>query len=262
MNKVYDRNGNILFVERDLGDELLVSRAFEDYDGVLYAGENVFLVKKNSVFDKPPKQAIEKEIEELTSKRDAIAATLSVTRAELAATTRERDVAKNELDTLLQRAGLGNLPKFLRGEITHYVVCDKSHWRVPRIMKFDDTKGDREWESYGLGKMRMLTLFGASDGNLEWRLNDYKRSNRYDGETVIPCTSEEEVQAAFRQALTDNMQHRVSREYADAAIKAGIELPDGYLDSAIEIERKRAIEKVEDARKALEAAEKELAAIG
>lgn len=94
---------------------------------------------------------------------------------------------------------LKNLWNFLENKITHLVV---GHWYDLNIFTLEEALGDKDdrWSD----DRKLISLFGKSDGDLEWRINAYRDdSGCY--RHIIPCTSYEE---AFKE-LKDMLQKQV-----------------------------------------------------
>lgn len=101
---------------------------------------------------------------------------------------------------------------------------------------------------------KLLSLFGRSDGDLEWRLNQYSDGSGC-GSTVYPCTSYDQALDIVREwfaekAKTDleNMDkdrgNKPSLSIIEKAKEYAITMPDEYIKSAHEIDKKLRANKI------------------
>lgn len=249
-NPVYMKDGRVVFVMREFDDgTALVADAYEDYEGELYASDNSRLVELNTLSDKPPVEAYSKEIVALVERRKELRQQVREEEQELAALKKQRE-------DLFKKAKLELLDKFVNGGITHYVQVEK--WGVPKILQFSETVDSYNKYERGLRRMKMLSLFGKSDGDLEWRLNSYNDSSGSDA-AVIPCTSEKEAQQVLREQIALRMESKVSTDLLKAARNAGMEVPDEYVEAVRQQAVATAERNVKDNRKKLAEAEAKVA---
>lgn len=139
----------------------------------------------------------------------------------------EREI-RARLDKLKKYQGLELIEDFIDGKITHLVYPEEygpGKYEIKGIDSLDIME-------YGRKKgLRLVALFGASGGNLKWRVNEY-----YDGsgswKEIIPCGSLEEaeqkrldrIQADMMeqfQHMSPERPHWFLRLY-EAAVDAGI----------------------------------------
>ena len=121
---------------------------------------------------------------------------------------------------------LKNLDKFLKAPPEYYVLISSYKYE---ILKFGDAKCE-----YHKTKTKLLSLFGKSNGDLEWQLNQY-----HDGSgnwtTIIPCCSYEEAIEVLRKQLHGRLDlANPSSVITTAAKKYDIALPEKYLQAAHE----------------------------
>jgi hypothetical protein len=116
---------------------------------------------------------------------------------------------------------LNRIEDFIDKKITHLAVFG---YGAPKVATFDEAMRDFEYGRFS-NDIKLLCLFGKSNGDLEWRVNQY-----YDGsgswKEVIPCQSEAEALTAVKEHTEkprgDVMQWAfefgvpVSQEYAGA----------------------------------------------
>lgn len=231
-NRMYTGDGRIVFVDREFDDgTALVTAGYEDYEGSVYPGGNSFVVKLASLSPKPPVEAYSAEIKALTQRRKELCQQVRNEEMELLALKKQRE-------DLLKRAKLELLDKFVNGGITHYVQVER--WDVPKILQFNATVDSYNKYERGLSKMKMLSLYGRSDGDLEWRLNNYADGSGSDT-AVIPCASEEEAKQVLREQIALRMESKVSIDLLKAAREAGMDVPAEYVEDV----RKLAVDTAE-----------------
>lgn len=111
---------------------------------------------------------------------------------------------------------LNTLFKFLNDEITHIVTINYGTYEI-RPFKNALLDGDNYYEN-----LKLISLFGTSEGNLDWKLNHYRDgSGGYS--TIIPCSSMEEAQNILIKAIQENSAERGINQYMiDAEKKYGV----------------------------------------
>lgn len=203
----------------------LVRSALEsvyDYDGdeqevlgELRIVDDVWDTAPTEVYDKRIR-VLEKKIVEL--ERDVVQKQLSI--KEMDAQIKNQELRYKAIPELRQ------LDQFIAGKITHYVHIRK--WRSPRITAFSEEASEYSDREYGLDKMRLLTLYGLSKGNLEWRLNEYSSHSMQD-DIVIPCCSLEDAKAALQVEFDKRFDEpRAGEELLKDAEAAGVVIPDAF----------------------------------
>lgn len=219
MNQKYLPDGQAVEVISETPSGIVVCRIFEDTDTGDVVRGKVEIVGK--VYDKAPVERMDNEFVALQSNIDD----LHKKQAEASKAFQE---AKAAIEA--QKAKLGRVEKlrmledFIDGKITHYVeFCG---WSEPKIIPLKDTVSE-----YGDGKMlRLLTLFGNSNGNLAWKLNRYRDGSGCDTE-VFPVTSEAEALVLIKNRLQNEADESLSKpkeSIIKAAEKYGVDLPCGY----------------------------------
>ncbi len=223
----YDMYGNQYRVAKvDKGESLVWAQVFDD-DGEVYNGE-LCIVDESALHDTPPRQKLDSQIAELQQERKNLFAQVAVLRQEL--TDFERG-ADNRMVKLKQHKALRRLDDFLAGRITHYV---ESGYGPPKIVTFEDAKTKDSYDNRN--KLKLLSLFGCTNGDLEWGLNLYNDgSGIY--KTVVPCVSHTEavriVQklcAEHEKKVADSTGRTVPEQrWVDCAVECGFEISPNYL---------------------------------
>lgn len=218
----YLEDGSAVVVVEKLESGFLVEPVYE------YDGENIQdsrnPIRVSRVFDKAPTLKYETAIIRL---RDEIQA-LEQQRTTLSLNQRGSEAMAKEIDSKLKKhESLRCLLDYIDGKITHYV---EDGWNGVCIVPFfeatcagDDRKRD----------LKLLTLFGDSRGNLQYKLNRYKDGSGCDS-VVRPAKSMEEATAIAQEMFLDKMASRVDIAIVQNADKLGIAIPDEYRQKAKE----------------------------
>ncbi|EKT4561858.1 hypothetical protein QEM42_003052 [Pseudomonas putida] len=153
-----------------------------------------------------------------------------------------REKAKSHADVLMafankaDEAQLDTLKKFLSGEITHLYMAGYS----PEIFEWaDDLKSfDTDNDSWNrrvkVDGMKLVSLFGYSDGNLAYRLHTYRDGSGGSAE-IHPATSYEQAlewaQADFDKQCVDYLSGSNGNLYLETWQKIeGIVTPPGVVE--------------------------------
>lgn len=138
------------------------------------------------------------------------------------------EFARNSDEPQLQR-----LHALLAGEITHFFV---SRYR-PQIVTWDDEiifDSDRNYGRLSIEGIKLLSLFGRSDGRLDYRLNQYRDGSGSSSIEIVPCRSYAEALSEAQKQLDAEAAMYVAgtRGYIDLApwqTIAGIVIPPDAL---------------------------------
>lgn len=181
---VFDDNGNKASYISGFSGAHVVSFFYISGDGETeYLSGDV--TRLHEVYTEPPEAAKHEKIAELNK-------TIETQRAELRRINSELDVAGKEYQArvkkLQQHRALKRIEDYLDGKFT--VFLEYNDWNPPKIVVPADAlrQSDRNDK-----RQRLMCLFGDSNGNLEWKINDYRDGSGSDRVTVIPCESEEEA---------------------------------------------------------------------
>lgn len=121
-----------------------------------------------------------------------------------AAVNAEREV-KDRLAKLAKYKGLERLEDFIDGKITHLVYPDEYG---PGKYGIEDVSS-LDYLDYGRKQgIKLVTLFGKSNGDLAWRVNQYTDGSGGSWKGIIPCGSIEEAQQKRLERIeADLMEH-------------------------------------------------------
>lgn len=237
----------------------------EEADGEPYYGD---AQTWKEVFAKPPTEKLNAEVArieaELAAARQALAQVREARRAE-DSDHQARAAARKQVAQLQQ------LDDYIAGKITHF-VADRYSYDTIEIHEAAEFLKVKDGENSRFDpKLRLLSLYGGSKGDLSWHISDYSeggRSDAYSGQ-VFPCTSLEQAQEkAAAQLLVKCAEWRkqvhnqhIATSLARCAAKLGLTLPDDVAAVARAVEANRRITALAAARDAATKAAAELAAL-
>ncbi len=217
----YLASGQKVWVVRELTEGgFLVENMYYDADYNRDPGtcepnyEKAYFVEK--VYDKAPTEKFDERIAILEKK-------IKVLREE------ERELDKTMRDEKAKHKALlfkfnsyeklAMLENFIEGKITHYVITGYDG----QIIEFNDTKC-----GYGKHDLRLLTLFGKTNGDLTWNLNHYSDGSG-SGTEVIPCCSYKEAQKVLQACMDEKIKDTVSNRYVNLAKKYDLQISPDYI---------------------------------
>ena len=209
--------------------EMLLCAADEDVD----AGP-MRVVPKKDLLDNPPVARIDAQVKAKQAELESVSRQLRAKRQEIAEA--ERETAER-LKRLKQYKPLEFLEDFLEGKITHYAVMQG--WTAD-IVTPAIAKEDRDY-SWDASKVKLLTLFGNSKGQLDWGLSRYGGGG---GEqTVIPCRSEAEAREVVERWVNEGWENDTMRpDLREHRIRAAERLGLFVQPSLIEASRQRKLD--------------------
>lgn len=110
------------------------------------------------------------------------------------------------------------LRKFLNGEITHVV---KANWHY-EITTLEDVLDDSD---YGT-ELKLLTLYGRVNGDMQWKINRYSDGSGCDT-NIYPCTSIDEAKAIIEEKIIEDQgkRKRTTEEMIKAKNEYGLSVP-------------------------------------
>lgn len=230
----YLLDGSAVEVLEVLGSgKLLVARLYETFgeeDEVSVDLSAPFIVDR--VFDNAPTRVLDERVGAL----EELIRQLEVKRTDLSQRLRESEaVAAANLVKLKRHTSLSRLMDFIDGKITHYVEDD---WALPRIIEFkDSTTPNDDRERPERRRLRLLSLFGNSKGDLQWDLAEYSdgsgRATR-----VFPCCSYEEALEKVAEFFTKRFAENPRADVVERAEKFGVSVPAEYRAACVAMERK------------------------
>lgn len=163
-----------------------------------------------------------------------------------------------------QHDALKNLFDFIEGKVSHYVEVPS--YGVAKIYEREEAK---ETIFKREGKQRLLSLFGKSNGDLQWRINQYSDgSGSY--YKVYPCKSLEDSHEKAREVCHDVFAQYLSgkRKSIDGpkwfafADSVGADIPNKVKEKIAEAKRSGIESRIERLTKDIEDAQRELSENG
>lgn len=184
-----------------------------------------------------------------------------------------KKLEQERLEVLRRNKALKRIEDFIKGAFTHYLIHD---WNGLRIIRKEDAKGD-DGARYDKDT-KLLILFGRSNGDLEWRINQY-----YDGSGTwhgcVPCISEEDAKQqasefvqewfqAWRNKVPHDKMPTLGRNYppylstvVESCKRLGLPIPEDAAAALRKEQAEAAQANVEQYRKQLQDAEEKLRAV-
>lgn len=211
----YTNDGKkVLIVGKLNSQETIVQEIFVSAGQEIPSGEN-FVVK--SLHDAPSESWKEKNLRELEARyesdRKKLQAQIDDQERRLCM---ERDKAKLQTSALLQfvknsdESQLETLKNFMAGQITHLFVSGYS----PEIISWMDSDKVYDANSFyhhaRLDGIKLVSLMGKSDGDLSYRLHEYRDGSGGCGKTIYPTTSYEAALAMAQAQLDEDGEAYVS----------------------------------------------------
>jgi hypothetical protein len=208
-----------------VGDGFCVRPIYEDEDGEPYEDGTPIITSR--LYTEPPTEQRNQQIAELDTKIQAKREELQELQVAVRVTEGEM---RSRKALITQHKGLERLEDFLEGRITHFV---SKSYGPPQIREFKEAVETPNEDRYAsVCPLRLLSLFGGSKGDLQWKLNHYSDgSGSYTD--VYPCCSLEEAKAQAKEIMDAEFAkvRETGRglnywdEYQKAAMAAGVEIP-------------------------------------
>ena len=259
---MYDINGRAASYVALTGGGYVVEPIYQDED----SSEPVFGRPETwqQVFTAPPTQKLHAEVAEIQQK-------ITEAQQQLYAVRKQRRVEDAEYAARAglrkQFAQLQQLDDFIAGKITHFVVLD-DYGRAVEIEERESFLVAKSEDRYDR-KLRLVALYGASNGDLSWNIDRYSDGSGSSGRSGYcwPATSYEDA-LAKAQAWLDKACDKWKTEtgharshaldYAKCAKKLGLSIPEEVAQHAAEIANTQKQSAIEYARKDVEKAQARL----
>ena len=155
------------------------------------------------------------------------------------------------------------LRDFLAGKITHFAFLSSYS---PEIVTCEENKAYQTDSDYGRIKiegMKLVTLFGSSDGSLEYRISQYRCGSGRES-IIIPCRSRDEaiekMQEYFDELCKSYMDKssRITISLEKWQKLEGIRIPENVLKKHKAAKIKTMTENIKGLKLTVEKAESEL----
>lgn len=199
-------------------------------------GDPVIVYK---VFENPPEVIINKQIENKKQELQNLVEEVNKYKDQF----RIYEEAEKKMSAFKDKyLALNRICDFLDGKLTHYVKVLYTN-KITITTPKEETCSSGDSSGYGSEKVydtKLLTLFGKSNGDLSWRLNQYKDGSGCSYE-VYPCSSyEEALELATQKIMTllenyykeclENKNRNIPSDIIKSAEKLNIKIPDKILE--------------------------------
>lgn len=253
----YLLDGSAVEVLETLGNgKLLVARLYKTFgedDEVSVDLSAPFVVDR--VFDNAPTRVLDERVGAL----EELIRQLETQRVEVVNKLRAAQAVDREMGEKFKRhASLSRLMDFIDGKITHYVEDD---WALPRIIEFkESTTPNDDRERPERRRLRLLSLFGNSKGDLQWDMAEYSDGSGR-GTRVFPCCSYEEALEKVTELFTKRFSENPRTDVVERAEKFGVSVPAEYRAACVAMERKNLESRAQTLRAELEGIDAKLGAL-
>ncbi len=241
-NLKYLCNGRAVHVLETLKDgSFLVENAYShEEDGEILFDESR-PEKVDRVFDKAPTEVWDSEVAQIQEQIGSLHAELDA----IAEKVQKSKKLEAEVNAKLARFDqLRLLSDYIDGKITHYVIVDYSGIK---ILKFEDAKVADEYGRLGRD-IRLLTLYGNSKGDLQWKLNRYSSPSSTE-DFIYPATSYEDAINIAQRVMDEEALSSPSEYYLKSADFLHLHVPDAYRKAVMDRKRSSLVAQIEDFEK-------------
>jgi len=245
----YLADGRVVKFIAKVNAGVLVAQVLDVGDGSYYTDtDHPILVDR--VFDEAPTEKYTDKIKHHQKRIEALQQEKIELLQEVA---HIKKINKERFEKYARYDQLKHIDDFIDGKITHYVFLNYS----PEIVELKDAVG-----GYDKSSLKLLSLYGHSDGDLSWQLNQY-RDGSGGNDTVIPCLSHFEA----LQYLQEYIESRVSEGNLNvfiirAAKKHGIKINKEAMQEWNAAERKQIDKDIENYKQNIQILEVKKSKIG
>jgi len=258
--KYTDDGKKVLVVGKLNAQQTIVQEIFVSAGQEIPSGEN-FVVK--SLHDAPAESWKEKNLRELEARYET---SRKKWEAEIDQQGRRlsmaKDKAKAHADALLKFVDKADsesmilLKKVMSGQITHIFVSGYS----PEIYEWEGGRGAYATEDFHdrnkVQGIKLLSLYGYSDGDLEYRLHQY-RDGSGGSEQIWPTCSYEEALKLAQAACDDQASAYLNEANRSFSLDKwqkieGIVIPSGVIEKYEALADAQRLKRIENLRKELD----------
>lgn len=260
----YTKDGKkVAVLGRLNSEESIVQEIFVSGDQEVPAGEN-FVAK--GLLDQPLESWKEKTLREMDERFDRLRAEkekkLRQVEARLADSHAKAQLRASALFQFTKNADsehLRTLEMFMAGEITHFFV---GGYHGPKIVTWEDDELF-QIDTFGFGTkkieaIKLISICGASDGNLHYRVNQYSDGSGLGSKPIIPCASREEALGVAQDECDRLAQAFIESENNNLWFNTdkwkqigGIVIPKAAQEKVRRISEHKRLEKIEKLRSEL-----------
>lgn len=198
----------------------MVCRVYEDPETGEPNWDESRAFRADKIYDTPPTEVVaiqirklQSEVEELQSKKSELESLIKEDRSKWS------EISKK----CLQYKALEGVFDFVEGKITHYVIAHE-YGGVLEILE----RSKSTCEFAERGEVRLLTLYGKSKGDLQWRLSTYTDHSGYNKKEVYPTRSLDEANEVISRLAQERFQQPPQEGVITSCEKYGIPIPTEY----------------------------------
>ena len=165
---------------------------YEDYGPTEIVGK---------IFERPPVEVVDEQIAAKLTELAEIEkrhATLFYESNDVERTAKER------LKKFEKFKGLELLEDFIDRKITHFVWASEENSYDFKIGSFEDAIKNKD--RYHSTDLRLVTLFGRSNGDLQWRVDQYYDGSGGSRQCIWPCRDEQHAKDTIATIMIDRLE--------------------------------------------------------
>lgn len=215
----YTKLGKAVFVQartKDGGYVVADAVEVQGYDGETTLEMGQIVTIERELFKEPPRTKYDEEIVRLRSEKDALSQ--ENTKLKIEAFNAEKDV-KARLDKLKKYKGLEYLEDFIEGRVTHFILDHTNNYRIVTLEDDDMHQTDRWGCRLKREGLKLISLFGQSNGDLTWKVNQYRDGSGSIWSEIVPCTSHEDAVERRRILIADQLSDALGYSGTDKEYK-------------------------------------------
>ncbi len=229
MSDVYLKDGNKAVFHGESGSQYIVEiyeelhNHWNDEWEVELSGRKIFV---DEVYSSPPRDVIDEGILAAKKELSEINSLIRSQKDEVRDLNINIHDLKEELDAI---EPLKNVFDFIRGDFKYYALPDL--YKGPQISKKNIADSDEGQYERGT---KLLTLFGKSNGDVEWRLSQYSDGSG-SSKVAIPCKTIEDAKKVMSEHIYKELEGRakIKRFYAGGMhewmLSNGCEMPSDWV---------------------------------
>lgn len=262
---VYSRDGNRARFIAQVDDNYFVEPEIEyqsSFDGEMYSDWGS-TTSWREIFLVPPREVIDASIAKLNKEYETLRSKINELHGEIMG---KESLIAAQKKRFAQHDKLKRLEDFIDGKITHVVITEiaYSSWSRIAIKEFDAAIREDEKDRYN-HSLKLVTLFGKSNGDLQWQLNTYACGSGSSQE-IIPCKSleeaMEEAQKVLQKAFESHKEKNImGTDFLESARKIGLKLSEEMEKFISDREKQEYQNKINYLKNSIEVDQKKLAAL-
>lgn len=257
LNHAFLENGERVIIIEELKSGFLIERymGYQDWEGDYSerpSGVSEFIQK---IYKTEPVSIYSELVVKAKGKLDAIGSEISEKRSELKLVS---DEIKSIKEMCKNNSALNHIFDFINGDFEYFAFPECYNGDYIRYKNSSLTdEGDRHDRD-----TKLLTLYGGTKGDLQWKLNRYSDGSGCDS-VAIPCKTKEDAKEAVASYMTSELD-RFARssnyltyrtpKYCNWLSENGYVVNENHLNKAKEIEAKEKQSSLKSAQLAYDSA--------